>query len=90
MYAHESTDSCISDDVDGSRFNCGCNYIENEPEVETVRTLLPLKESLYTDELRRSVAIDVWLSTFSRSLLLSFAISVGLKTPCGDWMTCGL
>lgn len=45
-------------DVDGSRFNGGCNYIANEPEVETVRALLRPKERLYTLELRRSTAID--------------------------------
>lgn len=46
-------------DVDGSRFNGGCNYIANEPEVETVRALLRPKERLYTLELRRSTAIDI-------------------------------
>lgn len=45
-------------DVDGSRFNGGCNYIANEPEVETVRALLRPKERLYALELRRSAAID--------------------------------
>lgn len=45
-------------DVDGSRFNGGCNYIANEPEVETVRALLRPKERLYALELRRSTAID--------------------------------
>lgn len=45
-------------DVDGSRFNGGCNYIANEPEVETVRALLRPKEWLYALELLRSAAID--------------------------------
>lgn len=45
-------------DVDGSRFNGGCNYIANEPEMETVRALLRPKERLYTLELHRSTAID--------------------------------
>jgi len=51
-------------DVDGSRFNGGCNYIANEPEVETVWALLRPKERLYTLELRRSTAIDVAASPY--------------------------
>jgi len=36
VHGNEGTQTAVNYDVDGSRFNCGCNYIATEPEVETV------------------------------------------------------